>query len=123
MRLGMRVYSAADYLAWTQPAEADFDVMRQGLQRPFARIDGDYDLPYERPIPNFMRMRTAAKMLSERAQCYLLLGQPESAWHELELVRGMCHLLEAKPASDSPPLVEVMIDVAISRIYTSIIHE
>jgi hypothetical protein len=123
MRLGMRVYSAGDYLAWTQPAEADFDVMRQGLQRPLARIDGDYDLPYERPIPNFMRMWTAAKMLSERAQCYLLLGQPESAWHELELVRGMCHLLEAKPASDSPPLVEVMIDVAISGLYTSIIQD
>jgi hypothetical protein len=121
--LKCRVYSAADYLAWTQPAEADFDVMRQGLQRPFARIDGDYRVPYERPIPNFIRMRTVAKVLSERAQCYLLLRQPESAWHELELVRRMSHMLEAKPASDSPTLVEVMIDVAISGLYTSIIQD
>ena len=52
------VYSATDYLAYTQPTEADFDVMRQGLQRPFARIDGNYQRPYERPIPNFVRLRT-----------------------------------------------------------------
>ena len=65
-------------------------------------MDGDYQRPFERPIPNFVRMRTVAQMLAQRAQCYLLLGQPEAAWHELALVRDMCHMLEGKPASNCP---------------------
>ena len=81
--LKWRVYSAADYLAWTQPAVSDLNVMRKALERPYARMDGNYQRPYERPIPNFVRMRTVAQMLAQRAQCYLLLGQPEAAWHEL----------------------------------------
>ncbi len=117
------VYSATDYLAYTQPTEADFDVMRQGLQRPFARIDGDYQRPYERSIPNFVRLRTVAQMLAQRALCYLLLGQPEAAWHELAPVRGVCLMLEGKPASNAPTLVEAMIDVAITGLYTAIIQD
>lgn len=117
------VYTAADYLARTQPAESDLDRLREAVQRPSARMDGDYQRPYERPIPNFVRMRTVAQLLAQRAQCYLLLGQPEAAWHELELVRGLCHMLEAKPASDAPTLVEAMIDVAITGLYASIIED
>ena len=117
------VYSANDYLAWTQPAEADFDVMRQGLQRPLVRLDGDYRLPYQRPIAGFVRMRTAAQMLAQRAQCYLLLGQPEAAWHELASVRGICKMMEGKPAGNAPTLVEAMIDVAITGLYTSIVQD
>ncbi len=81
-------------------------------------MDSDYQRPFERPFPNFVRMRTVAQMLSQRAQCYLLLGQPEAAWHELALVRDMCRMLEAKPAGNCPTLVEAMIDVAISGLYT-----
>jgi hypothetical protein len=121
--LTMRVYSAADYLAWTQPEEADFDVMRQGLRRPFARMEGDYQRPHERPIPNFVLMRKVAQMLAQRAQCYLLLGQSEAAWHELAPVRALCRVLEGKPASNAPTLVEAMIDVAITGLYTSIIQD
>jgi hypothetical protein len=121
--LRLRAYSASDYLAWTQPTEADFDVMRQGLRRPFARIDGDYQWPYERPVPNFVRLRTVAQMLAQRAQCYLLLGQPEAAWHELAPVRGICKMMEGKPAGNAPTLVEAMIDVAITGLYTSIIQD
>ena len=121
--LKSRVYSAADYLAWTKPVEADFDVMRQGLQRPLVRIDGNYQRPYERPIAGFVRMRTAAQMLAQRAQCYLLLGQPGAAWRELAPVRGMCKMMEGKPDGNAPTLVEAMIDVAITGLYTSIIQD
>jgi hypothetical protein len=121
--LPREVYSATDYLAYTQPTQADFDVMRQGLRRPFARIDGDYQRPYERPIPNFVRLRTVAQMLAQRALCYLLLGQPEAAWHELAEVRGVCRMLEGKPASNAPTLVDAMIDVAITGLYTTIIRD
>ena len=121
--LPREVYSATDYLAYTQPTQADFDVMRQGLRHPFARIDGDYQRPYERPIPNCVRLRTVAQMLAQRALCYLLLGQPEAAWHELAQVRGVCRMLEGKPASNAPTLVDAMIDVAITGLYTSIVQD
>jgi hypothetical protein len=121
--LTMRVYSAADYLAWTQPTVSDLNVLRKALERPHARMDGNYERPYERPIPNFVLMRKVAQMLAQRAQCYLLLGQSEAAWHELALVREMCRMLEAKPASTCRTLVEAMIDVAITGLYTSIIQD
>jgi hypothetical protein len=123
VRLYWRVYSAADYLAWTQPAVSDLNVLRKALERPYARMDGNYERPYERPIPNFVLMRAVVKMLAERAQCYLLLGQPEAAWHELAVVRDMCRMLEARPASDCPTLVEAMIDVAINGLYLSVVQD
>ena len=107
----------------SQPAVPDLDLVRKALERPCARMDGDYQRPFEHPIPNFVRLRTVAQMLSQRAQCYLLLGQPEAAWHELALVRDMCRMLEAKPASNCPTLVAAMIDVAITGLYASIIHD
>jgi hypothetical protein len=117
------VYTAADYLARSQPAVPDLDVLRKALERPFARMDGDYQRPFEQPIPNFVRLRTVAQLLSQRAQCYLLLGQPEAAWHELALVRDICRLLEGKPTSNSAMLVQAMIDVAITGLYTRIIED
>ena len=123
MWLKSPVYTAAEYLALSQPAVPDLEVMRKALERPCARMDSDYQRPFERPIPNFVRMRTVAQMLAQRAQCYLLLGQSEAAWHELALVRDVCHMLEAKPASDCPTLVEAMIDVAITGLYTSVIQD
>ena len=62
-------------------------------------------------------------MLAQRALCYLLLAQPEAAWHELEPVRGVCKMLEGKPTGDAPTLVEAMIDVAITGLYTTIIQD
>jgi hypothetical protein len=117
------VYSAADYLALSQPAVPDLDLLRKALERPCARMDGDYERPFESPLPNFVRLRTVAQMLAQRAQCYLLQGQPEAAWHELAPVRDMCRLLDGKPTSDCPTLVAAMIDVAISGLYTSIIKD
>ena len=42
------VYSAADYLAASQPAVPDLDLLRKALERPCARMDGDYQRPFER---------------------------------------------------------------------------
>ena len=117
------VYGAADYLAESQPALADLELVRQAVERPYARMDGDYQRPFDHPIPNFVRLRNVAQMLSQRAKCYLLLGQPEAAWHELAMVRDLCRMLEAKPASNSPTLVQTMIDVAINGLYAGIIQD
>ena len=117
------IRAPAKYLELSQPAVPDFDVLRKALERPCARMDSDYQRPFERPIPNFVRLRTVAQMLSQRAQCYLLLGQSEAAWHELALVRDMCRMLEAKPASNCPTLVEAMIDVAIGGLYVNVVQD
>jgi hypothetical protein len=117
------VYGAADYLAKSEPSVPDLELLRQAVERPYARMDCDYQRPFEHPIPDFVRIRSAAQMLAQRAKCYLLLGQPEVAWHELALVRDMCRMLEAKPAGNCPTLVETMIDVAVTGLYTSIIQD
>jgi hypothetical protein len=119
----LRFYTAAEYLALSQPAVPDLDLLRKALERPSVRMDGDYQRPFESPIPHFVRLRTVAQMLSQRAQCYLLLGQPEAAWHELALVHDLRRMLNGKPASDCPTLVSAMIDVAISGLYTSVMQE
>ena len=119
----LRFYIAAEYLALSQPAVPDLDLLRKALERPSVRMDGDYQRPFESPIPHFVRLRTVAQMLSQRAQCYLLLGQPEAAWHELALVHDLRRMLNGKPASDCPTLVSAMIDVAISGLYTSVMQE
>jgi hypothetical protein len=62
-------------------------------------------------------------MLSQRAQCYLLLGQPEAAWHELALVRDMCRLLEGSSPRKATTLLDAMIDVAITGLYTQVIAD
>jgi hypothetical protein len=117
------VYTPADYLTMSQPAEPDFNLLRMALERPCARMDGDYERPFALPLPDFVRLRTVAQLLSGRAQSYLLLDQPEAAWHELALVRDVCRLLEAKPTGNAPTLVQAMIDVAITGFYTQVIAD
>ena len=117
------VYPAAEYLDRSQPAVPDLDVLRQAIERPYVRMEGNYERPFEHPIPNFVQLRNVAQLLSQRAQCYLLLGQPEAAWHELALVRDMCRLLEGIPPRKATMLVEVMIDVAITGLYTQVIED
>jgi hypothetical protein len=117
------VRGAAEYLAVSESAVPDLDLLRKALQRPYARIHGNYSRPYESPIPDFVRLRMVAQMLSRRAKCYLLLGQSGAAWHELELIRDMCRMLDAKPASNGSTLVATMIDVAITGLYVSIIQD
>ncbi len=121
--LEFRVYTAAEYLALSQSAVPDLDLLRKALDRPCARIEGDYQRPFARPIPNFVRLRTVAQLLSQRAQCYLLLGQSEAAWHELALVRDMCRMLEGSPPRKATTLVETMIDVAITGLYTQVVAD
>lgn len=114
---------AADYLAATARFEPDSERIREALKRPSARMEGDYRKPYELPIPNFVAMRTVAQTLSQRAQCHLLLGQSEQAARELMLVRDLCRLLESPPDGKPMTLVAAMINVAISGLYTSVIHD
>lgn len=98
-------------------------MVRQALERPYSRIDCDYQQPYAIGIPHFVRVREAVQILAERAQSELLLGQPEAAWHELALVHDSCRLLLAKPSGKPMTLVAAMINVAIGGLYAGIVQD
>jgi hypothetical protein len=114
---------AADYLACTDQFEADFDLMREALKRPCARLDGDYRDPVAAPMPNFVVFRMVAQMLAQRAQAHLLLNQPEAALRELALIHDLCSLLENKPLGRPTILVAAMIDVALTGLCANIIAD
>ena len=115
--------AARNYLAWSDQFEPQFDLIRQALKRPYARIDGDYSKPYEIPIPNFITVRAVAQVLAQRAKCDLLLGQPDKALQELTLMHDMCRLLEATPTGKPMTLVAAMIDVAVAGLYVDSVAE
>ena len=117
------VYGAADYLSWTEPLTANFDLVRNALKRPYARIDCDYQQPFAIGIPNFIGIRTVVQLLSQRAQCYLLLSQSEAAWHELTLVHDLCQILMIKPSGKPLTLVGAMIHVAVIGLYADIVED
>jgi hypothetical protein len=117
------VYGAADYLSWTESLTANFDLVRKALERPYARIDCDYQLPFAIGIPNFVRIRQVVQILAQRAQCYLLLGHPDSAWHELALVHDLCQILKAKPSGKPMTLLAAMINVAVIGLYVDVVQE
>ena len=114
---------ARNYLAWSDKFEPDFNLIREALKRPYARMDGDYTHPFEMPIPNFMTVRTVAQTLAQRAHCYYLLNQPEQALKELTLMHGICRLLESPPTGKPMTLVSAMINVAVMGLYAEIVVE
>jgi len=117
--LAPNLVTAADYLAWNNQLQTNFDLIREGLKRPSARIPGDYSQPFSQPIVNFVSIRIIAQTLGQRAQCYLLLGEPEKALHELTLLHEMNRFLETRPVT----LVAAMIEVAISELYITMIAD
>jgi hypothetical protein len=114
---------AADYLASNAPLEPEFDLIRLALQRPYTRINGDYQVPFEIPIPNFVAIRTVVQRLATLAQCHLLLGQPEEALRDLTLLHDLCRILESRPSGKPMTLVAAMIHVAVTGLYTSAIAD
>jgi hypothetical protein len=115
--------SALEYLAWCDQAEADFDLIREALQRPYARMEGDYSQPFSQPIPNFVMVRNLAQTLAQRTQCHLLLGQPEKAMREATLLNDSRHMLESAPTGTPMLLINAMIDVAVAGVYVNTIAD
>jgi hypothetical protein len=111
--------TAADYLEWNNKFQPDFDLIREGLKRPSARINGDYSQPFSQPIVDFVSIRLVAQTIAQRAQCYMLLGEPEKALRELTLLHEMNRLLEGRPVT----LVSAMIEVAITGLYADMIAD
>jgi hypothetical protein len=115
--------AAADYLKWSDQFVPAFDDIREALKRPCAIIPGDYTQPFEIPIPNFVMIRSLVQTLAQRAQCDLLLGQPDQALREVTLMRDVCRILGKPPVGKPLTLVESMINVAITGLYVSVIAD
>ncbi|MGC3959292.1 MAG: hypothetical protein QM813_15525 [Verrucomicrobiota bacterium] len=115
--------TATDFLAWSEQFETEFTQIHVALQRPYARIGGDYTRPYEILIPNMVALRNLAQTFAQRAHCHLLLNQPAAALNDLTFIHAMRKLLLGQPTGKPMTLVAAMIHVAITGLYTSIIEE
>ncbi len=111
------IAGAKEYLAWSDQFEPDFNLIREALKRPYARMDGNYAVAYEIPMPNFMSSRVLAQVLAQRTKCQLLLERPEKALQELTLLNDSRKWLEAAPIGKPMTLIAAMINVAIGGLY------
>jgi hypothetical protein len=109
--------TVADCLSWSDGLAPQCALIRQAMQRPYARMQGSYERPENVPIPNFQSMRSLAQGLGARAQCHFLLGQPEEALRDLTFINDVCRpvLEENQPMT----LVSAMIDGAVRGLYAS----
>jgi hypothetical protein len=112
---------AAKFLAWSDQFQPDFDSMREALKRPYARMDGDYNVPYEIPIVSFVNIRAVVQALAQRAKCDLLLGHPDKALAELTLLNDSRRLMERAPTGKPITLVDAMVNVAVTGLYAETI--
>jgi len=120
------IQSAADareYLAWSDQFSPEFDLMREALRRPYARMDGDYARPATIPVPNFIMMRIVDQTLAQRAHCFLLIGEPDKALRELTLFHNLCRVLEGAPTGKPMTLVAAMINVAVTGLYANTVAD
>lgn len=109
---------AADFLEASDSLEADFNIIREAFKRPHARIDGDYEHPFQMSIvANFAALRSTTQMLASRTQCYLLLHQPDKALQELTLLHDLCRLLRNEPTDKLQTWVEAMIGATVTELY------
>ena len=114
---------ASEFVSWGARIEPELAIMREAVKRPYARIPGNYENPYESPIPNFVSLRNTVQRLSSLAKCHLLLNQPEQALEQLTLIHGLCGMLEARPTRRPLTLVAAMIHVAVKGLYVDTIKE
>jgi hypothetical protein len=116
-----RLARAADYLAWSDPLEPQFDVIRRALQRPESQLPGLYSNPNTIPGVNFVCVRNFGQTLGARAQCRLLLGQPMEALGELTFLNDFCRrvVAEQHPAT----LLSAMVNQAMRGLYAAQVGE
>jgi len=114
--------AAADYLSRSDQARDDLELIRKALERPYAQVEDNSGQPFEF-MPDFIAIRNVAQTFAARAQCYLLLDDPESALREVKSIRDLCRMLEAKPTGKPILLVSAMIDVAVTGLYGNVIGD
>lgn len=103
----------AEFVAWSDRYQTNFEIVRTALKRPSVRINCDYSKPAEIQIPNFITLRVLSQHLAGRAESHLQLNQPGEALRDLTLVHEICRILESKPTL----LVNAMIETAMTTLY------
>lgn len=114
---------ARAYLAWSDQFQPQFDLIREALKRPYARMDTDYAHPMTMAVPNFVAIRDTAQTSAQRSRSYLLLHEPDKAIAELTFVNDLRRLTDTGPTSKPVTLVAAMINVAIAGLYANSIGE
>ena len=114
---------ARAYIAWSDQFQPQFTMIRDALKRPYSRMDGDYANIMTMPIPNFIAIRTMARILAQRTHCYLLVHDQDKAVTELALMHDLRHFTDCRPTGKPMTLVGAMINVAVIGVYTDVIGE
>ena len=114
---------ASEVVAWNKKLETQLGAVRQALQRPLARMEGNYADPAQIPVPNYVALRSLSQMLGASAQAYLLQNDPDRALTQLTLMHGLRHLMEGPPGGRPETLVAAMINIAISGLYVNTIQD
>ncbi len=114
---------ARAFLAWSDQFQPQFTMVREALQRPYSRMDGDYANIRTMPIPNFIAIRAMARILAQRTHCYLLVHEPDKAVAELALMHDLRHFTDGRPTGKPMTLVGGMINVAVIGVYADVIGE
>lgn len=115
--------TASNYLVASDQFEPVFFQVRAALQRPAARMFGDYSRPYQTPVANYVTVREFCLVLAQRAKCYALRREPEKALSELTLLNNSRRLIEGAPPGKSMLLVAAMLDTAVAGIYAQTIAD
>ncbi|HWC58777.1 MAG TPA: hypothetical protein VHC44_03715 [Verrucomicrobiae bacterium] len=108
---------ARAYLNWSDQLQPQFNLIHEALKRPYSQMEGSYSQPFEIPIPNFIVIRSLARVLAQRSHCYLILREPDQAVAELAFMHDLSHFLDAKPTGQPMTLVAAMINVAVVGVH------
>ncbi len=119
VRVNGPVYSAADYLAWSDQFKPEFRLMHEALKRPAARLAGNYRQLSSVPRISWQTMRVLLQTQAQRAQAHLLLGRPEAALEELSGVHELRRLWQTTPLDQ----ITAMMNLTIAGMYVNVVAD
>ena len=111
--------SLAELDQWFDRYDEAFAQLRDAGQRPKVVWPGDYSLPINAPMPNFVAIRTLAQVLVSRAKVHLVIGESSAALEDLDALSVVIKSLRSEPAT----IVTAMIHVAVAGLYTATVEE
>lgn len=114
---------ASNYAAWSHQCEPLYDTIRQALQRPDARLDIDYSHPLNTLAQSWVIVRILSQTLQRQALADLLRGDTDSALHKAGLIHDMHRLCEGPRSGQPVPMVNAMINTAVTGLYASLISD
>jgi len=83
----------------------DFDAVHEALQRPYARMDGDYNDPIAIPSPILSRPHPCANAGRAGPMLSIAADKPEPALRELTLLHQIFPLARGRPTGKPMTMV------------------